>query len=69
MKIIYCVIKIEKSKNKINGRIYKIIQSRTQTQDKIAKYIIQLVILQIPCKLNHSNDRYIHTYLYLIIFV
>ena len=34
--------KIKKSKSKRKGRIYKIIQSRTQTQDKIAKDIIQL---------------------------
>ena len=33
--------KRSKSKRKRKGRIYKIIQSRTQTQDKIAKDIIQ----------------------------
>ena len=31
------------SKSKGKGRIYKIIQSRTQTQDKIAKNIFQLL--------------------------
>ena len=50
--------KLKKVKKK--GRIYKIIQSRTQTQDKIAKDII---------KLHNCNDRYIHTYLYLVILV
>ena len=43
MKIIYILHeKIKKSKNRRKGRIDKIIQSKVQTQDKIAKNIIQL---------------------------
>ena len=34
--------KIKKIKSKWQGRIYKIIQSKIETQDKIAKDIIQL---------------------------
>ena len=53
------------------GKIYKIIQSKkVQTQDKIAKDIIQLIVmLHISSKLNNYNYRYIHTYLYLVILV
>ena len=39
-----------------NERIRKIIQSRTQTQNKIAKDIIQLF--------NNNSSNSIHTYLY-----
>ena len=35
-------IKKSKSKSKRKGRIYQIIQSKVQTQDKIGKDIIQL---------------------------
>ena len=59
--------KIKKSKSKRKGRIYKIIQSKIETQDKIAKDII--VILHISSKLNNCNHRYIHTYLYLLILI
>ena len=63
MKFIYYIKKFKKSKRK--GRIYKIIQSRTQTQDKIPKDIIQLfysnfsyfkllTIIKID-KFNHKN--------------
>ena len=48
---------MKKSKSKRKG-------SRTQTQDKIANHIIQfnylILILQILCKLNNCDDRYIH---------
>ena len=41
MRIIYCLKKSKKVKEKKRkSRIYKIIQSRTQTQDKIATDII-----------------------------
>ena len=42
----YCMKKIkkvkEKKKKRKKGRIYKIIQSKIESQDKIAKDIIQL---------------------------
>ena len=48
MKIIYCIKKLKKVKVKVKvkvkrkGRIYKIIQSKIETQDKIAQDIIQV---------------------------
>ena len=48
-----------------------IIQSRTQTQDKLLKILFNYLIitLHISSKLNNCNDLYIHTYLYLVILV
>ena len=59
---------MKKSKNKRKGRNYQIIQSKIETQDKIAKDNYSIAILHISSKLNNCMiDIFIRIYLVILV--